>query len=184
MRMLLQCAMCLMLLGCAASSAIAPREYLDERTGATITAVAQPWVFARGEGPRRQDFAHLHALDVNRMGSHRQYLAILKFWPAPEHDAVRHLAPELEIALDGEVLRFIAAPEDLRALGIADPIDRRMPKGSQTWLYPIDREGLERIAKSERVSLSLIAQQIRVDYDVWQDGRAQFGEFSSVAAGW
>jgi hypothetical protein len=184
MRVLLQWAMCLMLFGCATSPGTAPREYLDERTGATITAVAQPWIFARGEGPRRQDFAHLHALDVNRMGAHRQYLAVLKFWPAPEHDAVRHLAPDLEIALGSETLRLAAAQEDLRALGLADPIDRRMPKGSQTWLYPVDRAALEKISMAESVSIALIAQQIRVDYDVWQDGRTEFREFSSLAARW
>src|SRR5262245_6154305 len=69
------------LLGCAATPSTAPREYVDEQTAATITVAADPLVFAQDATAIGRDFLNIYAIDVNRMGHHQQYLAVMQWWP-------------------------------------------------------------------------------------------------------
>ena len=72
-----------MLSGCA-SHVSTPRAYLDEETAATITIVAEPWIFTGeqvGASLNDRDYLNMFAIDVNRMGDHRQYLAVLQSMP-------------------------------------------------------------------------------------------------------
>jgi predicted component of type VI protein secretion system len=176
--------LCVLLVGCVSAPSGEPREYLDERTGATITTVAQPWIFASRNGHRRQDFVHLYALDVNRMGSHRQYLAVVKYWPAPEHDAVRHVPPTLVLMLDGDPAQFEPAPEAPRDHGLDSPLDPHAPKGTQVWLYPVDAAQFQRIAQAQHVMAAVVAAGIRVDYAMWRDGAAELKAFAAIAGDW
>ena len=75
--------------GCATTPSHAPREYLDEETAATITVVAQPWVFSRQDAPAQLDSFKLYAVDVNRMGDHKLYLVVMQYWPDSRQQAPR-----------------------------------------------------------------------------------------------
>src|SRR5512138_3350837 len=85
MRSVLPLLLAVCLCACGTERATAPREYLDERTAATITVVKHPWIFTRGSvrpgSSRHREFLHLYAIDVNRMGEHEQYIAALHSYP-------------------------------------------------------------------------------------------------------
>lgn len=174
----------LTLLGCAMTPAVAPREYLDERTAATITMVAQPWIFNRDHSQPQLDFVHLYAIDVNRMGEHRKYFAVVKYWPAPEHEGIDAIVPKLEIRLDDRLLELVPTRSDLRELGIGQPLDAGAPRSAQTWLYPVDASALRRAAEADNLSVALITEEARAGYKVWRDGRAELNEFYTLAAEW
>lgn len=163
---------------------VTPREYLDERTAATITMAAQPWIFNRANVNPQLDFVHLYAIDVNRMGDHRKYLAIVKYWPAPEHEQQADLVPALEVRFETEAVTLPAAQGDLRTHGVGQPLDPTAPRSAKTWLYPVEPEMLKRIAAAADISVALLANGTRADYVVWRDGRAELSEFAALAADW
>jgi hypothetical protein len=184
MRTLLAVSIFLTLTACAMTPVVAPREYLDERTAATITIVAQPWIFNRDHAQPQLDFVHLHAIDVNRMGDHRKYIAVVKYWPAPEHQGMNEVVPMLEVQLDDRVLELAPTRSDLRELGIGQPLDPAAPRSAKTWLYPVDASELKRAAEAKSLSVALITEEARVSYTVWRDGRAELSEFYTLAAEW
>ena len=104
------------LAGCATPST-APREYLDEQTAATITVVADPWIFTRKNAPPQLDFFNLYAIDVNRMGDHKKYFVVVHYWPGAEFDG--GAPPTLVLSGGGQELKLAPASEDARQLGIA-----------------------------------------------------------------
>lgn len=164
----------------SAPSSSTPREYLDPQTAATITAVAAPWVFTREGAPPQLDFLHVYALDVNRMGDHRQYLALAQYWP--ESDAQD--APTLElVSLDTQV-----ALEPLqmqgRQLGIGQHLDPLAPKTTRWWFYSLSGETLDFLARADHLSAALIEPARRSTYVVWRNGSAEAREFAAVARRW
>src|SRR5690606_20508879 len=169
----------LMLTACATERVITPREYLDETTATTITIVADPWIFNRKDAPPQLDFVHLYAIDVNRMGEHRQYLVVVKYWPAADlpgkaRPALAVQLPEREITLD-------PVEEDGRALGIGEPIDKSAPRSAQSWFYPLEKKHLEAIGRARELSVALVVGDARASYVVWRDGSAEMSEFAAVA---
>src|SRR5262245_54633217 len=123
MRTSMTACLVLLLTGCAASGPVGPRQYLDEQTVATITVVSDPWVFSakRPEalptaedrttvsatsmtdrpvfGTERRDFLSVYAIDVNRMGDHRQYLAVAQSVPRLDRSGGQApLVLEVEVA--------------------------------------------------------------------------------------
>lgn len=174
----------LTLAACAMTPTLAPREYLDERTAATITIVAQPWIFNRDHARPQLDFVHLYAINVNRMGDHRKYLVVVKYWPAPEHEGLIDLSPVLEVDAGDQPLQLKAVEGDPRDLGIGQPLDTGAPRSAKTWLYPVDPNALKRIASAGSLSVALLTEGTRARYSVWRDGRAELSEFSTLAADW
>jgi hypothetical protein len=169
-------------MGCTSTRTIAPREYLDEKTAATITAVADPWIFNREGAPPQLDFVHLYAIDVNRMGDHRKYLVVVKYWPAPELSSAD--IPTLELGLSRDGLRLEPGGDDPRDLGIGQPIDPSAPRSAKSWFYPIDKAGLAAVSKAQALSLTLVLGDTRAPYVVWRDGSAALSEFATVAQDW
>src|SRR5262245_7346855 len=94
----------LLVTGCTMTRPVGPREYLDEKTAATITVVSDPWIFTRerfGTAVDQNDFLNVYAIDVNRQGDHRQYLAVLQSVPLKEAEAQgpAPAAPQLELRM-------------------------------------------------------------------------------------
>lgn len=167
-----------LLSACATKPDVEPNEYLDEKTAATITAVPDPWIFHREGTTPQLDFIHLYAVDVNRMGEHRQYLVVVKHWPAP--DLASGLIPGLEVTSHGEQLRLDPVEASARELGIGQPLDESAPRGAQYWFYPIERSGLEFLTRSPDVKLGLFNANARASYVVWRDSHAAFRELSET----
>jgi hypothetical protein len=179
MRTLMLASALLLTAGCATTDSSAPREYLDEETAATITTVAKPWVFNRQDAPPQLDFFKLYAIDVNRMGDHKQYLVVMQYWPDP---ALRGAsAPTL--LLRGPDQEFALQPIAVnpRQLGIAQSIDKSAPAWAQSSFYPIDKAKLQAIAQIRELSAVLITGDMRAPYAPWRDGSEAFSEFATAA---
>lgn len=176
MRIFLCTCLLMLLSACATQRSVAPTEYLDEQTAATITKVAEPWVFNREGAPVQLDFVHLYALDVNRMGNHQIYLVVLKHWAAP--DLPEDRAPQLEVqTTDASALSFEALSASARELGIGQPLDPMAPRGVKYWCYPITAEQLSLLSRSGDTRVTLIVDGTRATYVVWRDAQSAFSAF-------
>jgi hypothetical protein len=169
--------------GCAAAPDEPLREYLDEQTAATITVVAEPWIFSRERPSERlddRDYLNVYAIDVNRMGDHRQYLAVLQSSPLRDGAGRDAPPPTLQWRASGEDLTFAPSAEDARALGVAQPVAQSYTYESRWWYYPVDRPTLARIASSRDAQAALIAGEVHAPYVLWRDGSAEAAALSSA----
>lgn len=163
---------------CSTTKPVTPREYLDEQTAATITVVADPWIFTRRNAPPQLDFFNLYAIDVNRMGDHKKYFAVVHYWPG--EDLTANGTPTLLLTAGANELAIEPARESPRALGIAQPLDASAPASAKTWLYPVDAASLRAIAQTRQLSAALRAAKIHAAYEVWRDGSTELSEFASA----
>ena len=168
------------ILGGCATPVVTPRAYLDEETAATITVVAEPWIFTGEESSftaKDRDSLSLFAIDVNRMGDHRQYLAVLvSDMPRTSTSG----AVTLELLGSGKSVSLQPATEEPRGLGIAKPL---APSYSLTsrWLYfPVTKEILATVMRSTDLRAELTAGDKRVAYSMWRNGSAEIAELTSV----
>jgi hypothetical protein len=170
-----------LLSACTATSVTAPREYLDERTAATITVVKDPWIFTREQdaavNTQHRDFLHLYAIDVNRMGDHRQYFAVLQAVP-PEN--VAGVRPTLELTSGEHATVLEATQADPRELGIAHPIAESYTLAATWWYFPVDKQTLATIANTRELHAAMIANDQRIPYVLWRDGREELSELTAV----
>ena len=167
----------LALAGCAAAPTTAPREYLDEQTAATITVVQKPWIFMREQtaANAQRDYLHLYAIDVNRMGDHRQYFAVLQ--SAPLADAP---PPALELQAGGRAVTLERATEQPRELGIAQPIAESYTLTAAWSYFPVDKQTLATLANAGDLKAHLINAQGPMTYVLWRDGRDELSELTAV----
>lgn len=168
----------LVVAGCASTPSVAPREYLDEQTAATITVVADPWIFTRKNAPPQLDFFNLYAIDVNRMGDHRKYFAVVHYWPGPELSGAS--APGLVLNSGAQELQLTAVSETARQLGIAQPLDKSAPSSARTWFYPVEKDRLQAIAQGRQLAATLKTEKMDADYVVWRDGSSELSEFATA----
>jgi hypothetical protein len=169
--------------GCVSAPEQPLREYLDEQTTATITVVAEPWIFSHERSNERldqRDYLNVYAIDVNRMGDHRQYLAVLQSSPLRDKEGRDTPPPTLQLRASGEELTFRPAADDSRQLGVAQPVAQSYTYESRWWYYPVDRRTLDRLASSRDVQASLVAGEVRAVYVLWRDGSAEAAALSSA----
>jgi hypothetical protein len=159
---------------CSSTSVTTPREYLDEQTAATITVVKEPWIFTR-EASEQRDYLHLYAIDVNRMGNHRQYVAVLQSTPTQGGSA-----PSLELTTAERVVALEATTAEPRELGIAQPIAESYTMTAAWWYFPVDKEQLASLANSTELQARLKVGDQRIPYVLWRDGRNELSELTAV----
>jgi hypothetical protein len=180
MRIAAAACLSLILAGCA--TVIAPREYLDEKTAATITVVAQPWIFT-SDAPHSnlsdRDYLNLYAIDVNRMGEHRQYIAVMQSFYA--QDSVDETsAPTLELQSAGRTFSLLPSTETPRQLGIAQPLAEPFAQTSRWWYFPVSREDLAAVAQAKNLQAALVMNNARLGYVVFRDGSVELSEMSAT----
>jgi hypothetical protein len=163
------------LAGCATSKSVTPREYLDEQTAATITVVADPWIFTRKNAPPQLDFFNLYAIDVNRMGDHKKYFVVVHYWPGADMNGA---PPALVLNGGSQELKLQAVQEGPRKLGIAQPLDKAAPSSAKSWFYPVDKASLQAIAQTRQLAAALLTEKSTADYAVWRDGSSELSEFA------
>ena len=192
------------LTACATQRAVTPHQYLDEETSATVTVVADPWIFSgkraeramptlmddraaaaantAGERPEfaaeRRDLISLYAIDVNRMGDHRQYLAVQQSLAHAANDSTA--VPSLELRFGAQTLALQPITQTPRELGIAREPVQAYARGSQWSYFPIDKNVLAAIARSQDLQATLVLAGERVAYETWRDGSAELTELSAV----
>jgi hypothetical protein len=174
---LLALALSLGLVACATPHSTTPREYLDEQTAATIKVVSDPWIFTperTSSAVDTHDYLNIYAIDVNRMGDHRQYLAVLKAWPENSSNST------LELITSEGTVKLQPATQSARELGIAQPIASAFAYDA-TWRYfPVNKEVLAKLAHSQNLSAAVDTNDTRVPYVIWRDGSAEVTELTAV----
>lgn len=168
---------------CASAPDVSPREYLDEQTAATIKVVAEPWIFSRertNASVDQRDFLNVYAVNVNRMGDHKQYLAVLQSQPTLDERGGELPPPRLQLQTGGEVIELTPKLEDPKQFGVAQPIAPSYSLSSKWWWYPTDKATLGRIASAQNLQVALAAGETRTAYVLWRDGRAEAAAMTAV----
>jgi hypothetical protein len=168
--------------GCAATHSVTPREYLDEQTAATITVVADPWVLGSDRGGiagAERDFLNLYGINVNRTGEHRQYLAVLQWWPSAEALS-GEATPTLQLHAANGSISLRPVREDPRSLGIAKPVADSASYASKWWYFPVDKTVLADVAKATSLRATFVVGESVTDYSIWRDGRAELVELTDA----
>ncbi|HEY5809281.1 MAG TPA: hypothetical protein VIT67_15005 [Povalibacter sp.] len=176
-----------------AAAPITPRQYLDEETTATITVVAEPIAFVaikpadparwsrdrelQKKKDKNQDIVELYGLDVNRMGSHRQYIAVTK-WLVPKQSV--DAQPILVLKMGATSLELKEPERDARKLGMAQPLAPAFASTSQWWYFPADVATLKSIAAAPELSATLTLGDIQTPYKLARDGRPQLTALTAV----
>jgi hypothetical protein len=182
MRITLLATTLVVLIGCATTKPLTPREYLDEQTAATITVVADPVVFVHDReiaSARGRDFLSLYGIDVNRMGEHRQYIAVLQ-WAPPEEVSAAAAIPALELRINEEPMVLQPTKASPRELGIAQPLAESYSYNATWWYFPVDKSVLRTLAEARDIGAAMVLPQRRIQYVMMNDGRAQLGELTAV----
>jgi hypothetical protein len=157
---------------CATPPSDGPRQYLDEKSAATVTVAREALVFAR-ERPElavhARDYLTLVPVDVNRMGTHALYFygyvwsTIDKRRSASADDGTTRF----EIVADGR--RIALAPVDMtpRELGLVEP-PIAPPTGSARLLIArTDRETLSFLAAARELRATGLHDGTGEDYVLW-----------------
>jgi hypothetical protein len=166
--------------GCT-TPVVTPREYLDEQTAATITVVADPWIFTSeqfGASLNDRDYLNVFAIDVNRMGNHRQYLAVQQ--SAPPATLAGTAVPTLELQGGGQTLLLQPAVETARQLGISKPLAPAYSGSAKWWYFPVDKQVLSTVGRAKDLRATLIASEQRLAYTMWRDGSEEIAELTAV----
>jgi hypothetical protein len=157
------------------------REYLDEATGATISAVDRPLVFARDRSERaanQRDYVTLVAATVNRGGA-RTYVLIAYIWSTldPRYEPA-HIDPEsLVIVGDDRRIRLNANGKSSADLGVARGIDAPQGRAAKPLAFPIDPDTLRFIAAARTLEVQAKADDAVVSYILWDDQRHALDKF-------
>ncbi len=159
-----------------------PREYLDEQTGATVTVVDQPLVFAY---PRRhlaanaRDYATVAAAAVNR-GGKLEYVLIVYFWSTVDpriRDEPLPAAEPLVLQADDRRIALTLRGHSPRDAGIGLPV--HAPAGGDTPpnVYGADLATLRFIAAARQLALLADSSGTALSYSLWRDRRSDLGAF-------
>ena len=180
------------LLACAVRAAEAPparaaegppvREYLDEETGATVTLLSQPLVFAypRPElAANARDYVSLQAAAVNRMGK-LSYVLIGYAWSTvdPRMREEPLATPDLLVLrADDRRIQLNARGHTAREAGIGMAVDAPAGANATPTAYGTDLATLRFIAESRQLSLALDTERTTLIYDLWEDRRPALNRF-------
>jgi hypothetical protein len=177
-----------MLAAVAACSSLpsAPRDLLDEHTGATVTVVGAPITFARqrnGQSP--QDFLTLVAIQKDDAGKYSELL-LLNRWPAyfvPASSSPADRAGKLLIDIDGRSIELQPLPQ--LPAGLPKPKDLFVPEMTEATMraYVTDLETMRLIATSHELSLRLPQESLSDPFNLWSDSRPALAQFVKQLSG-
>jgi hypothetical protein len=174
-----------------ASAAHGADEYFDERTGATITAVHEPIIFALKHSilaANARDYISLTAAAVDRSGNEFLYLIGYIWSTIDRRGPAQAKAPpqiRLELIADGRPINLIPAaifPSELTD-------DLRLAAPGKTYLarvaYPVTLEELRYLSESGHFALTVPGDSPEDDsdeevYELWRDGRQSLRAFVAL----
>lgn len=156
-----------MLLVLAASCVSAPpansREYLDEKTGVTVTSIVAPIVLYR-ENPSKAAYArnlvHMGPIEVNRSGRY-DYFLWLGIWDtlqSPGSPEQRDGFESIVILADGEPLSLELAGWTPAAIGTsASPYTKPFANAADAY-YPVTLDQVRFMAEAKDLALRTTGQ--------------------------
>ena len=157
------------------------REYLDEQTGATVSAVDRPLVFARDRSERaanQRDYVTLAAATVNRGGA-RDYVLIAYVWSTldPRYEPANVDPDSLVLVADDRRIRLSANGKTSADLGIAHGIDAPGGRAVKPLAFPSDLATMRYIAAARSLEVQAKADDAVVSYILWDDQRKSLDRF-------
>ena len=161
--------------GCA-SSEEPTRQFLDERTGVTVTRSNAPVVFYR-ENPAFAAYArkmvHVGPIKVNRTGAYRYYLwlGIWNTMEAPDNDRARDVFESITIFADGEPMLLELIGSTPNAIGASRPVYLKPVSSAADAYYEVTADQIRLIAEAQDIRLRTSGASPR-DYLPWDDQRA------------
>jgi hypothetical protein len=158
----------------------AAHQYLDRHSGATITTMGRPFIFAR-ERPslavNARDYISLVAIDINRGGQHKLYWYGYA-WSTIDHregNLASQDAPGWLLLADGRPITLQTTGETPQQLGIAHPPLAAPARDAKLIMFLADREPLSYVAAATGLSLQ------RPDgsdvFSLWRDARGELRAF-------
>jgi len=163
------------------------REYLDEQTGATVSAVERPLVFARDRSERaanQRDYVTLVAATVNR-GGQRSYVLIAYIWSTldPRYEPARVDPDSLVVVGDDRRIRLNANGKSSADLGVARGIDAPQGRAAKPLAFPTDIDTLRFISAARNIEVQAKVDDGVVSYTLWDDQRPALARFVGFLEG-
>jgi hypothetical protein len=166
----------LMLSGCVLPP-LEPRVVLDQRTGASLTVVDQPLVFARERrdvAVQARDYITLVAAEINESGR-RRLVWVAHHWSTIDARATDYRPTPggpLVLMADGRDLRLLPV-SDAAAEGLAKNPALLSPDDANviTAIYAVDAPTLEYVATSKTLSATIPDSGLALPFAIWTDGR-------------
>jgi hypothetical protein len=162
----------LLVSACASRPSDGPRQYLDQKSAATVTVSEGALVFAR-ERPElavhARDYLTLVPVDVNRMGTHVLYFYGF-VWStidkrgsqARDDDAV-----QFEIVADGRRIPLVPVRASPHELGLGDPPVRAPSKSARLLIAETDRDALAYLAAAGTIRAAELHDGVSETYELW-----------------
>ncbi len=159
--------------GCATTPPDAISEALDERTGTTLTRLAEPLELLALEprGAKLDPFAWLGPFETNRMGRRALYLWIA----VPDENG---LAARPELSIDGRPLQLSAAVAGA-APGLAAPPYAMPAPWSAISVYALDDAQLDALIAARALQLEVRYEGERVRFATRDGAAAVLREFGA-----
>jgi hypothetical protein len=159
--------------GCASEQPAGPREYLDERTAATITVAGESMVFAcdRPElGVNARDYVTLTAVDVNTSGRHATHL-VGYAWSTLDKRAVEEGDSRYEIIADDRTLPLRSMPDGFRSIGVNEPPIPVPSRSALPLAAPITRDQLQFLGDTPGAYVVRTRDGVLERFDLWSAPR-------------
>lgn len=177
--------MLMALVGCSAQPTV--KSWLDPVSAVTITAQTEPLVLVRAT-PRpaenERDYAQLAAIEVNRMGDRKLYLVAVLWSTAELSGNADDPFAQIEVLVDDRTVALTRHAGKISDLGIGEPVLPLPIPGSRHVYFPIERDDLRAISRSNRIELTArgVAEAPR-RYEEFSDGRQSLSDFLSQLPG-
>jgi hypothetical protein len=155
--------------GCASEQPAGPREYLDERTAATITVAGEPMVFAcnRPElGVNARDYVTLTAVDVNTSGRHATHL-VGYAWSTLDKRAVQESDSHYEVIADDRTLPLQPMPDGFHSIGVDESPLPVPSRSALPLMAPITRDQLQFLRATPGVYVVRTRDGVLERFDLW-----------------
>jgi hypothetical protein len=169
--------------GCVAPRYEEARELLDDQTGTTVVAMGAPLEFyaSRPElGLQAASFAHLGALEVNRMGERRLllWLSLLPGGAAGVETTPTDDVTSFAIVADSKETTPPIVTADLAALGLSRPPFKRPADWAREGYYDVTLEELREFESAAALSLVTTLRDGRQQrYELWRPERTSLTRF-------
>jgi hypothetical protein len=160
----------ILMAGCASEQPVGPREYLDERTAATITVAGESMIFAceRPElGVNARDYVTLTAVDVNTSGRHATHL-VGYAWSTLDKRATREGDSRHELVADDRTLPLQPMPDGFRSIGVNEPPIPVPARGALPLTAPITRDQLQFLRDTPGAHIVRTRDGIQERFDLWR----------------
>ncbi|MCJ7452571.1 MAG: hypothetical protein MUO39_08865 [Steroidobacteraceae bacterium] len=162
---------------CASPPSDGPRQYLDEKSAATVTVARESLVFARDRpelAVHARDYLTLVPIDVNRMGRHAVYFygyvwSTIDKREAGAHDGIANF----EIVADGRRIPLVPVNATPRELGLVEPPLRAPSASARLLIVRTDRETLALVADASELSAAELRDGLSESYVLWSGNPAE-----------